>query len=358
MHNKMLRELLGVNHRIIQAPMAGGITTPELVAQVSENGGLGMIAGGGLPSEKVKEAIRRTRKLTSKNFGVNLFVPMNFEVTETQVQKAYERLRPVHDEFGLKQEDIIPPRYGEAVHKFNDQIETVIEAGVPVCSFIFGLPADAQMERLKEAGIITIATATTAEEAVAIESAGVDIVVVQGFEAGGHRGAFLKDSEDSQVGLMSLLPETVSRVNIPVVAAGGIMHGRNIAAALVLGAAGVQMGTAFLSVKESGAHNLHKNVLRESLNVPAVLTKLFTGRQARAVKNKFISEFKAFEEEMVAYPVQRSLTQAFQDASKEAGRIDYAMLLAGQGKYFARDLSARQLIEALAAETSELGYEI
>src|SRR5699024_6525378 len=155
MHNKMLKELLGVSHRIIQAPIAGGITTPELVARVSENGGLGMIAGGSLPPEKVKAAISRTRKLTGKTFGINLFVPMNFEVTEAQVQKAYERLRPVHEEFGLKQEDVIPPRYEDAVRKFDEQLETVIEAGVPVCSFIFGIPADAQMERLKEAGIIT-----------------------------------------------------------------------------------------------------------------------------------------------------------------------------------------------------------
>lgn len=338
--------------------MAGGITTSALVSEVSNAGGLGMIAGGSLTPDNLTRLIRETRERTDRNFGVNLFIPREFEVTEQQIGNALERLKPAYEAAGVEQKAITPPAPKAVSEKFDAQIDAVIAEKVPVVSFIFGMPDDDQVKRLKNAGIIMLATATTAEEAAAIGAAGLDAVILQGAEAGGHRGVFIRQSEDSLVGLMSLVPEAAERVDIPVIAAGGIMTGRNIAAAGILGAEGVQMGTAFIAVRESGAHPLHKTTLTQSVDVPAVLTKLFTGREARAVKNRFISEFSEFQAEMVDYPVQRSLTQPFQDASKERGVPDYAMLLAGQGKQFARNLSARELVETLVAEVKELKFDI
>ena len=358
MESKRVRELLGVDRAIIQAPMAGGITTPALVAEVSNAGGLGMIAAGSLAPDDLRSLIRETKEMTGKHFGVNLFIPRNFEVTDSDIENALRLLRPAYDAFGLEQEPVTPAAPGDIREKFDRQLDVVIEEEVPVVSFIFGVPAADPLSRLKSSGIVTLATATTAGEAADIAAAGLDAVVLQCAEAGGHRGAHPGTSEDSLIGLMSLISGSVKRVDIPVIASGGIMTGREIVSAGVLGAEGVQMGTAFLAALESGAHPLHKKILTESEDIPAVLTKLFTGRQARAVKNRFISEFGMFEDGMTAYPVQRSLTQPFQDASKRTGSPDYAMLLAGQGKQYARHMPAAELIEVLSREVSGLGYGI
>lgn len=358
LNSKRVEALLGTDHGIIQAPMAGGITTASLVSEVSNAGGFGMIAAGSLTGDALRNLIQETKALTDRNFGVNMFIPREFEVPSQSIGLALRALRPAYEAFDLEQPEIAPPSPEEIREKFKSHIDVIIEERVPVVSFIFGVPEDDQIERLKSEGIVMLATATTAEEAADIEAAGLDAVIVQGSEAGGHRGAFRNPSEDSLIGLMSLIPETCARVDIPVIAAGGIMDGRNIAAAGVLGAEGVQMGTAFLAVRESGAHPLHKRILTESTDVPAVLSTLFTGRQARVVKNRFISDFEGLEGEMVDYPVQRSLTQPFQNASKDSGVPDYAMLLAGQGKQFARDISARSLMEALVSEAKAFGFDI
>ncbi|HIW12529.1 MAG TPA: nitronate monooxygenase [Candidatus Salinicoccus stercoripullorum] len=358
MDSKRITELLGIDCAIIQAPMAGGITTPELVSEVSNAGGLGMIAAGSLAPGDLASLIHETKQKTENNFGVNLFVPREFEVTDSDIGNTLRLLRPAYDAFGLEQAPVTPAAPEEIREKFDRQLDVVIEEQVPAVSFIFGVPEPADISRLKSSGIVTLATATTAAEAADIGAAGLDAVILQGAEAGGHRGTYLGRSEDSLTGLMALIPESVKRVDIPVIAAGGIMTGREIVSAGVLGAEGVQMGTAFLAAFESGAHPLHKQILTESEDVPAVLTKLFTGRQARAVKNRFITEFGMFEDDMTAYPVQRSLTRPFQEASRNTGSPDYAMLLAGQGRQQARYMPAAELVRTLVSEVREIGYDI
>lgn len=354
----MLKNLLGIEHAIIQSPMAGGITTTRLVSAVAKAGGLGMIGAGGLAPDELRKVIRKLKKKNIGSFGANLFVPWKFKVSEQEISDAYAALKPMYEKFDLEQQTLVPVTYEMVEDAFNERIEVVIEEQVPVCSFIFGIPSHQQIERLKEAGIILIGTATTVKEAETVERAGFDAVVLQGAEAGGHRGSFLDSVEDSLVGLMSLIPEAADHLSIPIIASGSIMDGRGIAAARVLGAAGVQLGTAFLSTEESGAHIVHKNALSADRDTPSILTSVFTGRAARAIKNTFITDMSEQTQRMVDYPVQRSLTQPVQDASKANNSMDYGMLLAGQGKAMARYISARELIEQLIAETQELGMVI
>ncbi|GAB3063095.1 NAD(P)H-dependent flavin oxidoreductase [Salinicoccus sesuvii] len=357
-NNDMLKNLLGIEHAIIQSPMAGGITTVRLVSAVAKSGGLGMIGAGGLAPEELRKIVRKLKKKNISAFGVNLFVPWKFKTTEEEISDAYKALKPLYDKFDLKQQVVEPVTYEMVEKAFNERIEIVIEEQVPVCSFIFGLPSHQQIERLKEAGVILIGTATTVKEAETVERAGFDAVVLQGVEAGGHRGSFLAAVDDSLIGLMSLIPEAADHLSIPIIASGSIMDGRGIAAARILGAAGVQLGTAFISTDESGAHTIHKNALSADRDTPSVLTSVFTGRAARAIKNTFITDMSRQTQKLVDYPVQRSLTQPIQDASKADGNIDYGMLLAGQGKARARYISASELIEQLVAETLDLGMTI
>lgn len=241
-----MTELLHIQYPIIQAPMAGGITTSKLVAEVSNNGGLGMIGAGYMSPIQIREQIREIKELTPHYFGINLFVPRKFDVTESEMNTANRLLQPIREQLDVET-DMEISTFNKVTETFHQQIKVIIEERVPVCSFTFGIPSKEIMERLKQQNIILMGTATTVNEAIEVEKSGMDIVVVQGSEAGGHRGTFLDEEQESLVGLMSLIPQVVDHVSIPVVSAGGIMDGRGLQASICLGAQGVQMGTAFLS---------------------------------------------------------------------------------------------------------------
>src|SRR5689334_14801852 len=229
-----LTRLLGLSLPIVQAPMAGGISTPHLAAAVSEAGGLGSLAGAMLPPEQLRAAIREMRSLTGKPFAVNVFAPLPAP-SGARVAEWAALTGTTADP---------PPRPDWSVE---DQLAVIAGEEVAAVSFTFGIPP------LDRFGGITIGTATTVAEAVALEEAGVDVVVAQGFEAGGHRGTFVWTPEHALVGTLALVPQVADAVRIPVVAAGGIMDGRGVAAALALGADGVQLGTAFIASDESAA---------------------------------------------------------------------------------------------------------
>jgi nitronate monooxygenase len=305
---------LGIAVPVIQAPMAGGISTPRLVAAVSGAGGLGSIAGAMLRPDELLATIREVRALTEAPFAVNLFAPLPEPSAERIAQ--WSRLTGV-----------ALPEMGPAP-RFEDQLAVVVDERVPVFSFTFGIPP------MSDVDAVTIGTATTVAEAVALERAGVDAVVAQGFEAGGHRGTFLRPVEQSLVGTMALVPQVVDAVSIPVVASGGIMDGRGVAAALTLGAQAVQLGTAFLRCPESGASEAH----RDALSVETTITRVLTGRHARAVRTPLVDRLEASGLEPPDYPVPRFL-------------VPEAPLLAGQGGPLARTLPAADLLAALAAET-------
>lgn len=341
-----LTKLLNISYPIIQAPMAGGITTTELVAAVSTYGGFGMIGAGYMGAEQLQAQIQELKQM-SVNFGVNLFVPSPFEVTKKELQHAEEILQPINETLHLEAEQVTLPTTMEAIKAFEEQLCVVIEEQVPVCSFTFGLPTEKVIRDLKTRGIITIGTATSVQEAQGCEQIGMDAVVVQGSEAGGHRGTFIGNMQASSIGLMSLIPQVVDAVQVPVIAAGGIMDGRGLRAALVLGAQAAQMGTAFLTTDESGAHELYKREIMLANEDETVLTRAFSGKYARGIKNEFILQMQEHETSLPNFPIQNILTQSIRKAAGKSQNKDYMSLWSGQSPRLAKRQPVKKLMETL-----------
>lgn len=352
-------ELLNIQHPIIQAPMAGGVTTTQLVAEVSNAGALGMIGAGYLNPSQAREQIREIKELTRNPFGINLFVPEKFDVREDEIRYSIEVLNPIRKQLDLPLKERFDfPENQDFTETFARHVQLVIEEQVPICSFTFGIPSKKVIDELKKHEILLIGTATTVGEAIENEKAGMDAVVVQGSEAGGHRGSFKNGNQEKLIGLMSLIPQVVDKVNIPVIAAGGIMDGRGLMASLCLGAAGVQMGTAFLTCQESGAHKIHKATILNASEDETIMTRSFSGKWARGIENQFITEMKVHEEFLPNFPVQNVLTQDIRKASASLMTGEYMSLWSGQSPNLAKNGTARKLIETIMAEVERIKVDL
>ncbi|MEH7356103.1 nitronate monooxygenase [Neobacillus drentensis] len=348
-----LTRVLNINYPIIQAPMAGGPTTSELVAAVSNAGGLGMIGAGYMSPDQLRNQIYELRKLSDKPFGVNLFVPTSYTADARKLHTANALLQPIREELQIEEEPTLPT-FEQDIKTFQEQLNIIMEEKIPICSFTFGIPSPQFVTKLKELSIVLIGTATTVKEAVLIENAGMDAVVVQGAEAGGHRGTFHGKDSESLIGLMSLIPQVADVINLPLIAAGGIMDGRGIMAAKCLGAIGVQMGTAFLVCKESGANNLHKETIIKATEEQVVLTKAFSGKMARGLHNSFIELMKNYEEVLPDYPLQNELTKAIRKTSAAKGTTGHMSLWSGQSPRLAKKLTVRDLMNKIIFEAERL----
>ncbi|WP_342431561.1 nitronate monooxygenase [Neobacillus sp. FSL H8-0543] len=350
-----MTELLQIDYPIIQAPMAGGVTTSKLVAEVSNSGGLGTIGAGYMTPTQMREQIREIKQLTTNHFGINLFVPNEFTVTEDKMNSAKQQLQPIREQLNLPQKDSSEiPNSKNVFETFNEQIKVVIEEKVPICSFTFGIPPKELIAALKQHNIILIGTATTVREAVEIEKSGMDLVVVQGSESGGHRGNFINGFQESLIGLMSLIPQVVDHVSIPVIAAGGIMDGRGLMASICLGAKGVQMGTAFLTCIESGAHQVHKDAILNANEDKTVLTRAFSGKWARGIENKFILDMQKYETSLPGFPVQNTLTQDIRKAATSENNKDFMSLWSGQSPRLAKKQTVEILIKNIISDTFKI----
>ncbi len=343
-----IQELIGIAHPIAQAPMAGGPTTPELVAAVSEAGGLGGFGSAYRTPDQIREEIRAVRRLTGRPFAVNLFVEGPVRRDDALIAAMIERLRPYHEELGLQAPQA--PATPEPV--FRAQVEVVLEERVPVFSWTFGIPPADILAACRERGIVTIGTATSVREALALAEAGVDAVTAQGYEAGGHQGSFMKPGDAAPVGTLALVPQVADAVDLPVLAAGGIADARGIAAALCLGAAGVQIGTAYLGCPETGTSPAHREALRTATDESTELTRAFSGRTARGIRNRMLDALRGVE--TPAFPLQNSLTQPLRKAAAAAGRAEFLSLWAGQAAALAQTEPAGELTRRLAAETLAL----
>lgn len=345
-----LTQKLGIAYPIIQAGMAGGVTTPELIAAVSNAGGLGNLGAGYMQPEQMKQTIQKVKALTDQPFGVNVFIPEIPEVSEVDLEKANEWLRPFREELKLKEPAVGKP----STALFEQQLEIIIEEQVPVCSFTFGVPSKAIIQQLKRENITLVGTATTVNEAMINEEIGVDMVVVQGSEAGGHRGTFSIPFGEAMVGTMALVPQTVDHIGIPVIAAGGIMDGRGVLAALTLGAQAVQMGTAFVTSLESGAKKQHIESILNSTEDQPQITSVFSGKPARGIQNEFMKKMAPYEKELPGYPVQNALTKEIRTEAAKQDRPEWLSLWSGQGSRLSKRLSARELVVGIVSQVNQL----
>jgi nitronate monooxygenase len=341
-----LTELLGTRYPLIQAPMAG-VTTPELVAAVSGAGALGSLAGAMLPPDQLRADIEAVRGLTDAPFAVNLFAPIETPPAPAQVAAMSEALAPWRERYGLGPAGEPPQPPPSLV---SDQLAVVIEARPAAFSFTFGIPPAGALDEMRDAGIGLIGTATVPGEAVMLEEAGCDAVVAQGSEAGGHRGTFALPFERALIGTMTLVPQVVDALSVPAIAAGGIMDGRGIAAALALGASGTQLGTAFIACPESAAPDPYKRSLWESDASATTVTHAFTGRPARGVQTPFFEQLERSETEIPPYPLQAMLVAELRQAGLERDELEVVMRLAGQGAPMVRELPAAELVARLASE--------
>jgi nitronate monooxygenase len=348
---------LGIDYPVIQGPL-GGLSSQKLTAAVSNFGGLGSFGAHGLTPEGIKEAIAEIRSLTSKPFAMNLWVSMEDEGARTSDENAFNRslasLTTHLAGLGAPHPTFKP--YSPA--RFEDQARVLLDAKVPVFSFIFGIPPREVLEECRAKSIVTIGTATTPNEGAALEEAGVDVIVASGFEAGGHRGSFLRAAEDSLTGTLALVPQIVDNVDVPVIAAGGIGDVRGVVAAMALGAEGVQMGTVFLACEESGASLLHRQALRGKKAGHTALTKGFTGRLARGIHNRLLQELNQEGTAILPYPLQRSLLRNLAVPAEAAGRSDLLPLWAGQSANLSSCTDVSSFLTALVEEISEIAGPI
>jgi nitronate monooxygenase len=342
-----LTELLGIACPIVQAPMAG-FSTPALAAAVSNAGGLGSLGSAMLDPEQLRAGLRDLRAATNRPVNANFFVHARPTEDAARRTRMQARLRPYYDELGIT----LPEQPPEPPPPFDDaRLEVVLDERPGVVSFHYGLPEAAQLEALREAGIRVLSSATTVEEARWLEARGVAAVIAQGYEAGGHRGTFRTPLEAARIGTMALVPQIVDAIACPVIAAGGIMDGRGIAAALTLGASGVQLGTAFLGCPEASVSPLHRAALRASEHGTR-MTRAFTGKPARVLANRYVLEMADAEDDALAFPLQRALSAPLAQAAAARGSAEFMALYAGQGAPLARELPAAELLETLVAETA------
>ncbi len=350
-NNTRVSEVLGITFPILLGPFGGGMSSVTLAAAVSNTGGLGSFGANYLAPEGITELVRELASMTPNPFNINLWVPLpgerEAELSATQLEESAQRLSPYATLLGIAPGAAPPQSFPD----FDEQLAALLAARPPVISFVFGVPSPSALLEARARSIVTIATATTVDEAVVLDEAGIDIIVASGSDAGGHRGAFLCDVDESLVGTMSLVPQVVDAVSAPVVAAGGIADHRQVQAAFALGAEGVQIGTAFLVTSESTASAVHKDVLKSARARTTVLTSVFTGRAARAVPNEMTRGLKGVESELPGYPLQSGLTLPIRRAATSAGNPEFVNLWAGQSAVLAPSGSAvdylRRLVDAV-----------
>jgi len=342
-------ELLAIRYPILQAPMAGGITTAALVAAVSNAGGLGSLGAGYMQPEALRQAIIDIRALTDKPFAVNLFVPEPIKEDAERIIQANELLAPYREQLGVPESDPL----ARDLPNYVEQLGVLFEESVEIISFTFGVPGESELDTIKQLGITTIGTATHLLEAILLEESGLDMVVAQGIEAGGHRATFLGTSEQGMTGLTVLLPLLADHLNIPFAAAGGIMDARGIMAVLQLGAEAVQIGTAFLASPESGAHAAYKETLLHSTELTTLLTRVFSGKPGRCLKNQFVMDLQQAEPFLPGYPMQNALTQDIRQFAAQHNKPEFMSMWAGQGCAMVRDLPAAALMQEWVEQVNQ-----
>jgi nitronate monooxygenase len=340
---------LGITRPIIQAPMAGGPSTPELVAAVSNAGALGSLGSAYSTPEQITADIKKVRALTEKPFNVNLFAGGYAPESPVDAAPMLGLLAEIHEALHL------PPPTLPAWPKnpFAEQLLAILEARPAVFSFTLGIPEPHAIARLKAAGIVIFGTATTVQEGKLLEAGGVTAIVAQGAEAGSHRGTFAGPFESAMVPTLELVRSLRATVSTPVVASGGLMDGRDIAQALARGASAAQLGTAFLTCPEAGTSEAYRRAILAARADTTLITRAFSGRPARALLNTFVSKLEGQEKIILPFPLQNALTRPMRTAAAKLGESGFLSLFVGQGVTRARAMPAAELVSRLVAEMQQ-----
>jgi nitronate monooxygenase len=346
--DRRLCDRLCIQHPIIQAPMAGS-ATPALAVAVSNAGGLGSLGCADNTADEVRELVAAVRAGTNRPFNLNFFAHAVPRTPPEVLARMRERLAPFAETLGVE----LPASLPELPAGFDDRtLDLVLELRPPVVSFHLGMPEAVAIKALKVEGIILLATATTVAEARWVEAAGIDVVVAQGYEAGGHRGSHQPSAPTDGIGTMALVPQVVDAVAVPVVAAGGIGDARGMVAAMALGAAGVQLGTTFLGSPEAATEPARRAAIRAATDGDTMVTNAISGRAARARRSRYALEMAQLSEPVPAFPQLYALTSPLRAADAARGSGDITFQPYGQAAALSRELPAADLVARLVAETA------
>ena len=346
--DRRICELLNIEHPIIQAPMAGS-ATPELAIAVSNMGALGSIGCGEMTLQEVQTVANTLRAGTNRSFNLNFFIETPSKTDADVLERTRERLRPWYQKFGLGEP---PGKLPEIAPTFDDAcVSMLLEIKPPVVSFHFGVPKSDVILALKNAGILLISSATTVAEARLVAASGMDAVIAQGWEAGGHRGSHQPSDPQQGVGTIALVPQIADAVSIPVIAAGGIGDGRGIAAAFALGGSGVQIGTGFLSCSEAGTDEPRRKLLRNAQDIDTIVTDAISGRSARTRRSTFVDEMEKSREKVPAFRQMYGLSEPLMNVATDQ---EASFHLYGQAAALSREMDAAGLVQCLLDETAEI----
>lgn len=346
-----LSERLGLRYPIVQAPMAGGPTTPALVAAVGNAGALGSFGFAYTEPAAMKEQLEAARALTPAPIHINLFVePVPPKPDDAAMRAALDALRPMYQALGIEAPARVEAPY---TPDLDAQVRAALELRPAVLSTHFNPLRPEQIAEAHAGGILVASSATTLADAKRLETLGVDFIIAQGAEAGGHRGIPDADGEDAMIGTLALTRLLVRNCRVPIVAAGGIVDGAGIAAVIALGACGAQLGTAFVPTDESGAPEAHKRGLLDEPDADTAITRAFSGRRARGVRNAFIRLAEAQRLPLLPFPIQNKATGPLRAAAAKQNDPDYLSLWAGQAYGLSRRLPAAELVRVLAEEYEE-----
>lgn len=344
-YNTRVTEMLGIQYPILQGPFGGNLSTIQLASTVSNLGGLGGFGAYTMNPEEILALDRDLKQATNKPYNINLWVS-DMDAGKADLQKVRDLFKPYFEELGVP----LPEGPFSFESRFENQVEVLLHVKPAVFSFVFGIPSQTILDQCRKLGIVTAGGATTLDEAIALEQAGVDVIVASGFEGGGHRPSFLASAETSLTGTFVLVQQIKEKVRTPVVAAGGIATGRGIAAALALGADGVQVGTAFLACDESNAPETHREILFSDRSKYSVLTRAFTGRLGRGLQNRISEGVKG---EVLPFPLQTRFMAPLRQAAIAQNKWDMVLLWGGQIAPVLKHRKAKDLMEALVKETTD-----
>jgi nitronate monooxygenase len=351
-YNTKATEILGIQYPILQGPFGGNLSSVGLVSTVSNAGGLGGYGAYTLSPQEIVEVDWQIKAATNKPYNTNLWVSdtdaVDGTVPDEQFKQAQQLFKPYFDELGIA----LPEKPSPFKTRFENQVEVILHQRPPVFSFMFGTPSADILEQCHRLGIVTVGAATTLDEAIVLESAGVDMIIASGFEAGGHRPSFLAPAESSTIGTFVLLQLIKEKVKIPVIAAGGIANGKGVAAALALGADAAQIGTAFLATDESNATAIHKQMLFSDAAKYTTLSRAFTGRLGRGITSRIAKDLIQQEKGFLPFPLQTQFMSHIRKAAIEQEKWDMILFWGGQIAPMLKHSKAGELMQSIIEETT------